>query len=348
MHLRATSIRANVQRIAGRACAVALGHAAVGHAAVRLAALGIAAIGLAAAPAAAQNEQGASCAPLVERFNTAIDQGREFDAYRASEESLATPECTAFRMPMLRRLAAWRLNEAQTLMARGRPVEEYENALVTAETSQVLWQASATLAEVRFGERRFAEAAQAYDRAIEIVKSETLTPATPSPAEIQSLLDRAAQARLLAANEAPKPGREQTVKTAAAATGALGGVFSPLVRGIAPRAVPMPITFDYRSATLTPVGEYAARELLRAIMEQRPNKVRIIGHTDARGGADYNLKLSKQRAEAVADFLRKNGLAVPVETEGVGFNEPMKVGAASGLSQDDIFALNRRVEWRRE
>lgn len=330
MELRAAFLRFG-RRPAGRA-AVLLGSALL----------------LAAAPAAAQTEQGSSCAPLVERFNQAIDQGREFDAHRAAEDSLASPECSAFRMPMLRRLAAWRLNEAQMAMARGRPPEEYENALVTAEAAQVLWQASATLAEARFGERRFVEAAQAYDRAIEIVKSETLTPTTPSPNEIQSLIDRAGQARLLAANEAPKPGREQMVKTAAASSGALGGVFSPLVRGIAPRAVPMPITFEYRSATLTPVGEHAARELLRAIQEQRPEKVRVIGHTDARGGAEYNLKLSKQRAEAVAEFLRRSGLAIPIEADGVGFAEPMKVGAASGLSQDDIYALNRRVEWRRE
>ncbi|MBL8587445.1 MAG: OmpA family protein [Methylobacteriaceae bacterium] len=252
-------------------------------------------------------------------------------------------------MPMLRRLSAFRLNEAQTLMARGRPVEEYENALSLSEAAQVLWQASATLAEVRFGERRFAEAAQAYDRAIEIVKSETLTPTSPSPAEIQSLMDRAAQARLLAANdETPERGKQKFVQTAANAGGALGGVFSPVVRGIVPRAVPMPITFEYRSATLTQFGEQAARELLRAIREQNPPKVRVIGHTDARGSADYNLKLSKARAETVANFLRANGLAVPVEAEGVGFNEPMKIGAASGLSQDDIYALNRRVEWRRE
>jgi len=39
--------------------------------------------------------------------------------------------------------------------------------LVTAEMPEVLWQASATLARWRFGERRFVDAAQAYDRAIE-------------------------------------------------------------------------------------------------------------------------------------------------------------------------------------
>lgn len=302
---------------------------------------------LGAAPAFAQTEA-PSCSALVERFNAAIDAGREFDAYKASEESLASPECSAFRMPMLRRLSAYRLNDAQTLMARGRPVEEYENSLAAAESAQVLWQASATLAEVRFGARRFAEAAQAYDRAIEIVKSETLTPNSPSPGEIQSLMDRAAQARLLAANEAPAKGKQQFVQTAANTAGGLGGVYSPLVRGIVPRAVPTSITFEYRSADLTPVGEQAARELLRAIIEQKPQKVRVVGHTDPRGGVEYNLKLSKARAESVAQFLRANGVTAPIETEGVGSAEPMKINGSAGLSQDDINALNRRVEWRRE
>jgi hypothetical protein len=71
-------------------------------------------------------------------------------------------------------------------MARGRPISEYERLLTTAETPEVLWQASATLGEVRFGERRFAEAAEAYDRAIAIVKDETLTPTQPEKFEIES------------------------------------------------------------------------------------------------------------------------------------------------------------------
>jgi hypothetical protein len=46
--------------------------------------------------------------------------------------------------------------------------------------------------------------------------------------------------------------------------------------------------------------------------------------------------------------LRENGINVPVETEGKGSNEPIHLSDTSGLSQDDIYALNRRVEWRRD
>jgi outer membrane protein OmpA-like peptidoglycan-associated protein len=112
--------------------------------------------------------------------------------------------------------------------------------------------------------------------------------------------------------------------------------------------VPTPITFDYRSATLTPQGEEAARELARAIKEQRPARVTLIGHTDIRGGADYNKKLSIARAEAVASFLRENEIDLPVAADGVGAEEPLHLTPTNGLTQEDIYALDRRVEWRRE
>ena len=44
---------------------------------------------------------------------------------------------------------------------------------------------------------------------------------------------------------------------------------------------------------------------------------------------------------------RKGGPREPA-TEGRGANEPLKLFDSSGLSQDDIYTLNRRVEWRRE
>jgi outer membrane protein OmpA-like peptidoglycan-associated protein len=110
----------------------------------------------------------------------------------------------------------------------------------------------------------------------------------------------------------------------------------------------MPITFDYRSASLTPQGELAAGELARAIKEQRPARVTLVGHTDSRGGDDYNEKLSIARAEAVAEFLRRTQIDVPVEAEGVGASEPLHLSSTAGLTEEDIYALNRRVEWRRE
>jgi hypothetical protein len=37
-----------------------------------------------------------------------------------------------------------------------------------------------------------------------------------------------------------------------------------------------------------------------------------------------------------------------IETSGVGANEPLSIPDSSGLSQEDIYALNRRVEFIRQ
>lgn len=288
------------------------------------------------------------CAAKILRFNETADVGHDVEAQALVDAISTDALCGRFQVPVQRRLSAFRLRAAQELMARGRPSQEYEHILSDAARPGVLWQAAATLAEVRFGERRFAEAALGFDAAIEIVKNETVTPVAPSKFEIQELVDRAAVSRLLEANA----GSAHQPPTYVAAPddkrdGALGGFFSGAVRGIVPHALPLPITFDTNKATLTPVGEAAVRDLTRAIREQQPAKVLVVGHTDARGDAEYNLKLSKDRAEAVAAFMRQNGIDAPIEAAGVGFNEPLRIEDSNGLTQDDIFALNRRVEWVR-
>jgi hypothetical protein len=50
----------------------------------------------------------------------------------------------------------------------------------------------------------------------------------------------------------------------------------------------------------------------------------------------------------VAQFLRENGVEIEVETMGKCASAPMRLSDSAGLSQDDIYALNRRVEWQRD
>ena len=281
----------------------------------------------------------------IARFNS----GDETLAQKLVDKIATSVDCGRYQVPVQRRLAVLRLNAVQLMMARGRPVADYDRLLQAAQAAEVLWQASATVGEVRFGERRFAEAAQAYDLAIEIIKNETLTPIAPSRFDIEGLIERSGEARLLAANGVGAAGGEKFVKTAKdQRDGTLGGVYSRSVRGIVPRSIPVPVTFEYGTTTFTSVGQDAARELLGALQEQKPSRILLVGHTDVRGTAEFNMKLSHDRADAVASFLRENGLTVRVETDGKGANEPMHLSDTSGLSEEDIYALNRRVEWRRE
>jgi outer membrane protein OmpA-like peptidoglycan-associated protein len=296
----------------------------------------------AAGPAHAQD-----CSQMLGAFNQAAELGQEQQAQAILDSIAVHAECGRYQIPAQRRLAAFRLSVAHTLMARGRPNSEYERMLTEADKPRVLWQAAATLGDVRFGERRFAESATAFDNAIEIVKNETLTLSAPTSFEIQGLFERAGQARILAANTAARE-TGGFVKTARdQRDGTLGGLYSPQVRGVRPVIIPVPITFEFAKTSFTQIGEQAARELVEALKEQRPSRITLVGHTDVRGGAETNLKLSQARAETVAEFLRQNGIEASIETVGKGPNEPMQLSDTSGLTQEDIFALNRRVEWRR-
>jgi outer membrane protein OmpA-like peptidoglycan-associated protein len=289
------------------------------------------------------------CQPLLNEFNRAIDSGDDDAAQRLVDKIAISADCGRYQVPVQRRLAAQRLSVVQLLMARGRPAADYERLLAAAQAPEVLWQASATVGDVRFGERRFVEAAQAYDLAIEIIKNESLTPTAPSKFDIEGLIERSGQARLLAANGFGSVGGEKFVKTAKdQRDGTLGGLYSRSVRGIVPRSIPVPITFEYGTTTFTDVGQHAARELLGALGEQKPSRILLVGHTDIRGTAEFNMKLSRDRAAAVASFLQENGLATSIETDGRGATDPIHLSDPSGLSEEDIYALNRRVEWRRE
>lgn len=69
--------------------------------------------------------------------------------------------------------------------------------------------------------------------------------------------------------------------------------------------------------------------------------VSVIGHTDSRGAADYNQRLSETRAEVVANYLRAKGVASNrIQTYGKGEDQPI-----ADNQTDEGRAKNRRVEF---
>jgi outer membrane protein OmpA-like peptidoglycan-associated protein len=66
----------------------------------------------------------------------------------------------------------------------------------------------------------------------------------------------------------------------------------------------------------------------------------IVGHTDSRGPAKYNIDLSERRARSAVDFLSGQGIdRVRLHTAGRGSNEPIATNGTDAGRQ-----LNRRVE----
>jgi outer membrane protein OmpA-like peptidoglycan-associated protein len=101
------------------------------------------------------------------------------------------------------------------------------------------------------------------------------------------------------------------------------------------------IFFDFDQATLKKESTAELRNLLEIMTELPTLKIEISGHTDSKGSADYNKKLSERRAKAVVDYLIAKGVAPDRFTyKGFGMERPL-------VSNDDEAgrALNRRTEF---
>lgn len=100
------------------------------------------------------------------------------------------------------------------------------------------------------------------------------------------------------------------------------------------------INFETGKATITDDSAKALGEVAKLLTENADLKLRVEGHTDNVGKSKDNLALSKKRAEAVKEWLSKNGVeAGRLTTEGFGDKKPV-----ADNSTEEGRAKNRRVE----
>jgi outer membrane protein OmpA-like peptidoglycan-associated protein len=107
------------------------------------------------------------------------------------------------------------------------------------------------------------------------------------------------------------------------------------------------VLFDFDKAAILPKAEESLRQVAAVISEKGSGEVRIEGHTDAKGSAAYNQRLSERRAEAVSAWLSANGGVSrgSVTTVGFGATRPVAPNAKPDGSDDpDGRQRNRRVE----
>ena len=71
------------------------------------------------------------------------------------------------------------------------------------------------------------------------------------------------------------------------------------------------IQFDFNSARVRPESQQALSNLAKALNSHElvESHFAVEGHTDFKGRAEYNLKLSQDRADAVRDYLLEQGIA---------------------------------------
>ncbi len=107
-----------------------------------------------------------------------------------------------------------------------------------------------------------------------------------------------------------------------------------------PTNLPRVIYFDFDSFAIRPDGEVVIEGHAKFLSANRGRSIAVEGHTDERGGREYNLALGQKRAEAVRRRLVLLGVA-DNQVEAVSFG---KEKPAVNGSDDAAFAKNRRAE----
>ena len=101
------------------------------------------------------------------------------------------------------------------------------------------------------------------------------------------------------------------------------------------------VRFDTNKSTLTATAKANLDKLIPVFTEYPDTDITIFGYTDNTGPADYNLKLSGERAASVRNYLVSKGVASSrFNVTGLGIADPIATNdTPEGRSQ------NRRVEF---
>ncbi|AQQ34143.1 OmpA family protein [Burkholderia cenocepacia] len=95
-------------------------------------------------------------------------------------------------------------------------------------------------------------------------------------------------------------------------------------------------------ATLAPTARESLDRLLSERADRTYSQVTVTGFTDSVGSDDYNLALSKRRAESVAAYLKAHGL----KTDSITVSGRGKADPVASNATPEGRASNRRVEIR--
>ena len=234
---------------------------------------------------------------------SAPQRSSELDAARAQVESLA-------REPLAQQAAPQDLQSARTELAQGEQALQEKRPMTEVDHFAYL-------------ARRSAEAGQAR---VEEIQAKQQLAAAQSDRNAILLAARAREADIVRSQLAATQQQLadlQAKKTDRGMVVTLGDVL-----------------FDSGQATLKPGANLVLDRLVTFMAQNPQTKVRIEGHTDSTGSADFNQALSQRRADAVAMALENRGLSSDrVTAIGRGQDFPVASNSSAAGRQQ-----NRRVE----
>ncbi len=161
---------------------------------------------------------------------------------------------------------------------------------------------------------------------------ESRTPTPVAPAERAAAGQGGAATGAAGAAATAGPAAQSQVATVQAGAAGAGSGLPPGVGRI--------VYFDFDSYAVREDGRPVVEAHARLLSANRARRMTLEGHTDERGGREYNLALGQKRAEAVLRSLTLLG-AADAQLEAVSFGEERP--AVQG-SDEAAWAKNRRVE----
>ncbi|MGN3975570.1 OmpA family protein [Tsuneonella sp. SYSU-LHT278] len=170
-------------------------------------------------------------------------------------------------------------------------------------------------------------------------RSQSTTPRAAAPARVSEA--PRAQATRTASRSIRSAGAGRAAPVSKDPVAALGSTAADVPASLARRA-PLFITFDINSARLTKESASEVKSFAKALADIAASgmdkRYRIEGHTDSTGDADFNRKLSQERAASVRAALLAAGVDPSrIEVVGYGADQPIE-------GYDKTNPVNRRVE----
>lgn len=101
------------------------------------------------------------------------------------------------------------------------------------------------------------------------------------------------------------------------------------------------ITFGFDSAALSDDEKPKLQKMCQVLQQSDINLVRIVGHTDTSGSADYNERLSTLRAQEVARYMTESCGIASERLETLGMGERFPANKSDSKADE-----NRRVEFQ--
>jgi outer membrane protein OmpA-like peptidoglycan-associated protein len=276
-----------------------------------------------------------------------LQRAEDYYGRREKEKVIATVARGAVQSAEDARILTIRKQEEERAEADRRAIEQKaEDARQRAEDAEQ--REAAARAQADEEARRRDEAERARQQAeqakadADYARQQAEQARADAVAQQQAAQDQAQQAQMTAqqAQQAQMQTEEQARSTRDRLLNQLNQVLETKesARGL---IIDMPdVLFDTGQATLKEGARERLSKVAGILVVYPDLRVDVEGHTDNVGSADFNQKLSEDRAQAVRDFLVQQGVkSGSIQFQGMGMDQPVASNSTAAGRQ-----LNRRVD----